>query len=38
MLDKGAYLHQYTKFGLEEDQIVDCFYKFEKIVQDYSNI
>lgn len=36
MFAKRAYIHQYTNFGLEEDEIVDKFYKFAKIIDDYA--
>lgn len=36
MYGKKAYIHQYTNFGLEEDQIVDSFYKIQKVIDDYT--
>jgi hypothetical protein len=35
MFSQKAYVYQYQKFGLEEDDIIDSFYKFQGLVKFY---
>lgn len=35
MFSQKAYVYQYQKFGLEEDAIIDSFYRFQNIVKFY---
>ncbi|XP_058790587.1 tubulin delta chain-like [Phymastichus coffea] len=34
----SAFLHQYKKFGLEEDDFLEAFAKIENVIKDYKNL
>ncbi|KAJ8687424.1 hypothetical protein QAD02_023218 [Eretmocerus hayati] len=34
----SAFLHQYKKFGLEEDDFLEAFAKMENVIKDYKNL
>ncbi|XP_014207260.1 tubulin delta chain-like [Copidosoma floridanum] len=34
----GAFLHQYKKFGLEEDDFLEAFGKVENVIKNYKNL
>uniref|UniRef100_A0A8C6A0P5 Tubulin delta chain n=2 Tax=Marmota TaxID=9992 RepID=A0A8C6A0P5_MARMA len=38
MFASKAYVHQYTKFGIEEEDFLDSFTLLEQVVSSYSNI
>jgi len=38
MFNARAYLHQYEKFGLSEDDFIDSFAVVEQMVADYSRL
>uniref|UniRef100_A0A8D2AY21 Tubulin delta chain n=1 Tax=Sciurus vulgaris TaxID=55149 RepID=A0A8D2AY21_SCIVU len=38
MFASKAYIHQYTKFGIEEEDFLDSFTLLEQVVSSYSNI
>ena len=38
MFASRAYLHQYTKCGLEENDFVDCFAVLEQVIADYRQL
>lgn len=33
-----AYLHQYTKFGIQEEDFLDCFTTLEQVISSYTNL
>lgn len=38
MLSQGAYIYQYTKFGLERDKLEHCLATMEQIVNNYKQL
>ena len=38
MLGQGAYIYQYSKFGLESDQLERCLATMEQIVNNYKQL
>lgn len=38
MFNARAYLHQYEKFGLSEDDFIDSFAVVEQMAADYSRL
>ena len=38
MFTHKAYLHQYTRFGISEEEFVDAFVKIESVVKSYKNL
>ncbi|NXC99392.1 TBD protein, partial [Certhia brachydactyla] len=38
MFASKAYLHQYTKFGIQEEDFLDCFTTLEQVVSSYTNL
>ncbi|XP_077168596.1 tubulin delta chain [Paroedura picta] len=38
MFASKAYVHQYTKFGIEEEDFLDCFTTLEQVVTSYASL
>ncbi|XP_061461382.1 tubulin delta chain [Rhineura floridana] len=38
MFASKAYVHQYTKFGIEEEDFLDCFTVLEQVIASYTNL
>ncbi|XP_053851861.1 tubulin delta chain isoform X2 [Vidua macroura] len=38
MFASKAYLHQYTKFGIQEEDFLDCFTTLEQVISSYTNL
>ncbi|CAI5794811.1 tubulin delta chain [Podarcis lilfordi] len=38
MFASKAYVHQYTKFGIEEEDFMDCFTTLEQVIASYTNL
>ncbi|XP_053131321.1 tubulin delta chain [Hemicordylus capensis] len=38
MFASKAYVHQYTKFGIEEEDFLDCFTALEQVVASYTSL
>nr|XP_060612772.1 tubulin delta chain [Anolis sagrei ordinatus] len=38
MFASKAYIHQYTKFGLDEDDFLDCFTTLEQVIASYGSL
>ncbi|XP_015281765.1 PREDICTED: tubulin delta chain [Gekko japonicus] len=38
MFASKAYVHQYTKFGIEEEDFLDCFSTLEQVIASYSSL
>ncbi|XP_075760814.1 tubulin delta chain isoform X2 [Pelodiscus sinensis] len=38
MFASKAYVHQYTKFGIEEEDFLDCFTTLEQVISSYASL
>uniref|UniRef100_A0A8C5UDY1 Tubulin delta 1 n=1 Tax=Malurus cyaneus samueli TaxID=2593467 RepID=A0A8C5UDY1_9PASS len=38
MFASKAYIHQYTKFGIQEEDFLDCFTTLEQVISSYTNL
>jgi hypothetical protein len=38
MLQSKAYIHQYTKYGLQEDDFYDAFHSINSIIHNYNDM
>ncbi|KAG8122645.1 hypothetical protein E2320_018124 [Naja naja] len=38
MFASKAYIHQYSKFGIEEDDFLGCFTTLEQVIASYSSL